>query len=104
MESSDAKTVIKNIRRHIRLLNQKWLELHNKAERWCNQLNVGERNLEAINNLLNLSLRHLNEIDGNTQSWKSVSSHACKALVKVCLMSYLQVSACISNIGFRHNR
>ena len=73
VESSDAKTVIKNIRRHIRLLNQKWLELHNKSERWTNQLAIAEKNLEAVNNLMGLALRNLSEIDNGMQSWKPVS-------------------------------
>ena len=74
MDSSDAKTVIKNIRRHIRLLNTKWLELHNKADRWQTQLTASKSNLETIDNLTNLAARHLSEIDSNLQSWKDVRS------------------------------
>ncbi|XP_067947788.1 dystrophin-like isoform X2 [Watersipora subatra] len=70
IESPDAKTVIKNIRRHIRLLNQKWLELHNKSDRWSNQLLTAQKNLEAISNLTSLALRELNEVDSSLQSWK----------------------------------
>lgn len=72
-ESNDAKSTIKNIRRHVRLLNQKWLELHNKSERWQNQLASSLSNLEAIDNLNKLSSRTINEIESAKLNWKNVS-------------------------------